>query len=355
MPGSRRAGMARRARGRVIAGPVLPRRVLAAGSNCRHRLPQQGRDLRHPVQSFGRDPDHHRGRSQAPRRPHRHPLRPPHLGLGAHPSSACPYDCAGRRHLARRRALDRLPARLLPPRTRALAPVPKAGPGEACCRSLHRAAAVLRQAHFTYECASLRGVLGASAQQRMGGLQQTPIRGTRGSIALSRALHPSRRHLQPPPGRAHALALSLIERSLLDERPAWFVTAGRRGSGKTTTLQMIIEAIIGCRAAASPWSPNEEERRKALLSYFMYGMAYILWDNITRGAQISCPHIEKSCTTGLYADRKLGVSEMIMTAASTIHCFTGNNIRPRGDLASRSLQVRLDVDRIDPENRNFKH
>ena len=133
------------------------------------------------------------------------------------------------------------------------------------------------------------------------------------------------------------------------------MTAGRRGSGKTTTLQMIIEAIIGCRAAASPWSPNEEERRKALLSYFMYGMAYILWDNITRGAQISCPHIEKSCTTGLYADRKLGVSEMIMTAASTIHCFTGNNIRPRGDLASRSLQVRLDVDRIDPENRNFKH
>ena len=33
-----------------------------------------------------------------------------------------------------------------------------------------------------------------------------------------------------------AAALTMIERSLLDQRPAFFVTAGRRGGGKTTTL-----------------------------------------------------------------------------------------------------------------------
>jgi hypothetical protein len=33
-----------------------------------------------------------------------------------------------------------------------------------------------------------------------------------------------------------ALALTIIERSLLDERPTFFVTAGRRGGGKTTAL-----------------------------------------------------------------------------------------------------------------------
>jgi hypothetical protein len=49
------------------------------------------------------------------------------------------------------------------------------------------------------------------------------------------------------------------------------------------------------------------------------------------------------------------VSEAIATAASTIHLFTGNNIGPRGDLASRSLHVRLEVERADPENRGFKH
>jgi hypothetical protein len=152
-----------------------------------------------------------------------------------------------------------------------------------------------------------------------------------------------------------AAALTLIERSLLPDHPAFFVTAGRRGGGKTTTLTMLIMAVTGIMPAAAAWSTNEEERRKALLSYFLYGVPYILWDNIAKGTQISCPHIEKSCTAAYYSDRKLGVSEMVATAASSIHLFTGNNIGPRGDLASRSLQIRLDVDRHDPENRDFKH
>src|SRR6266404_1740952 len=91
------------------------------------------------------------------------------------------------------------------------------------------------------------------------------------------------------------------------------------------------------------------------MSYLLFGVPYILWDNIQRGTPISCPHIERSCTTTQYTDRKLGVSEMVQAAAATIHCFTGNNINPKGDLASRSLVTRLDVDRVDPENRSFKH
>jgi hypothetical protein len=75
-------------------------------------------------------------------------------------------------------------------------------------------------------------------------------------------------------------------------------------------------------------------------------LPYILWDNIARGTQISCPHIENSCTSAYYSDRKLGVSEMVCTAASTIHLFTGTNIGAKGDLASRSLHIRLDVDRV---------
>jgi hypothetical protein len=152
-----------------------------------------------------------------------------------------------------------------------------------------------------------------------------------------------------------AAALTLIERTLLDQRPAFFVTAGRRGGGKTTTLTMLIKAITGLWPATAAWSINEEERRKALMAYFLYGVAFILWDNIARGSQISCPHIERSCTAAYYSDRKLGVSETVATAASAIHFFTGNNIGPRGDLASRSLEVRLELDRHDPENSEFRH
>jgi hypothetical protein len=44
-----------------------------------------------------------------------------------------------------------------------------------------------------------------------------------------------------------AFALTLIERVLLPERPAFFVTAGQRGGGKTTVIMMLVAAVLGRR------------------------------------------------------------------------------------------------------------
>ena len=81
----------------------------------------------------------------------------------------------------------------------------------------------------------------------------------------------------------------------------------------------------------------------------------IAWDNLPRGANISCPVIEKALTSPIITDRVLGVSEQITVPATTIQFFTGNNILPSGDMASRTFTIRIDVDRPDPENRKFRH
>jgi hypothetical protein len=73
-----------------------------------------------------------------------------------------------------------------------------------------------------------------------------------------------------------AAALTIIERSLLPDRPAFWVTAGRRGGGKTTTIIMLLTAVTGIRPAAAAWSPNEEERRKALLAYLLEALPAIV-------------------------------------------------------------------------------
>ena len=138
-----------------------------------------------------------------------------------------------------------------------------------------------------------------------------PRSGESGDGVPVRRMAVRRHHRLRRQGDIIAAALTFIERSLLPDRPGFFVTAGRRGNGKTTTIIMLIMAVTGLRPAAAAWSTNEEERRKALMSYFLYGVPYILWDNIARGTKISCPHIEKSCTSAYYADRKLGVSEMV--------------------------------------------
>jgi len=152
-----------------------------------------------------------------------------------------------------------------------------------------------------------------------------------------------------------AAAMMILERALLPARPVVFVTAGHRGGGKTTTLQMIIMAAVGLPAAGAAWSNDPEERRKALFTYLDLGLEYVIWDNIAKGSTISCPSIEKACTLEFYTDRVLGISGAKTVATYTILFFTGNNIAPRGDLASRALMVRLNVERVDPENRPFKH
>ena len=151
------------------------------------------------------------------------------------------------------------------------------------------------------------------------------------------------------------LALTIIQRVLLPERPAFWITAGKRGGGKTTSLAMPIVAVTGAKPAAAAWSFSEEERRKALLAYLGDGIAALTFDNIPLGSTISCPTVEKILTAETYSDRILGVSETRTVPAFTVLAFTGNNISPRGDLSSRSLMARLDVDRPDPENRPFKH
>src|SRR5207248_3637681 len=92
------------------------------------------------------------------------------------------------------------------------------------------------------------------------------------------------------------LALTLLQRALLPERPAFFVTAGQRGGGKTTLVNMITLAVLGRRAAAAGWSDSAEERKKALFSYLRQGVACLAWDNIARGSAIACPHIEAALT-----------------------------------------------------------
>ncbi len=128
------------ATGRAAAHPILPCGLHVAGGDRRHRLSEQGRDLRPSVQGLRRDDDHDRGRSKTPGRADRRDLRAAHLGIGAHPPSARPHDRSGRGHFLGRPEVGILSAGLLPAGARALAAVPPASPPmpPGACNSLAR-------------------------------------------------------------------------------------------------------------------------------------------------------------------------------------------------------------------------
>ena len=89
-------------------------------------------------------------------------------------------------------------------------------------------------------------------------------------------------------------------------------------------------------------------QRRRLFSYLRQGVASLVWDNIARGSNISCPHIEAALTASEISDRVLGVSCVETVPASTIQVFTGNSIAPRGDMASRSFIVSLECGSAGP-------
>jgi hypothetical protein len=151
------------------------------------------------------------------------------------------------------------------------------------------------------------------------------------------------------------MAATILQRTLLPERPAFILSGGKRGSGKTTTLTMVAAGATGKRPPAAAWSDDRNERRKALLGYLLEGPPLIAWDNIPLGTSISCPHLEKALTSPEYVDRVLGGNATATAPAYSVMTMTGNNIEAVGDLASRTLRCRFDVNRADPENRNFRH
>src|SRR5436309_6116063 len=102
------------------------------------------------------------GRSQAPRRPHRHHRGAPHLGLDDDPPSARAHDRARRRHLARRLTVGVVPAPLLAACARILQAVPSADASETPRRAQGRPAAVPRPAYPSDRTQGLRGLPGAA-------------------------------------------------------------------------------------------------------------------------------------------------------------------------------------------------
>jgi hypothetical protein len=151
------------------------------------------------------------------------------------------------------------------------------------------------------------------------------------------------------------LAVTLLERHLLKIRPAFLISAGQRGGGKTTLAHMLFCAVFGRMAPAASWSESQEERRKALFAYFLAMVAGLLWDNIKNGTEISCPEIEKALTSPTISDRILSVSRSAIVNTTAVQIFIGNNIRFAGDMASRGPEIRLATDDPRPEDRQVAH
>ena len=154
-----------------------------------------------------------------------------------------------------------------------------------------------------------------------------------------------------PADRANYLALlvtPIIRPFTRALAPFGLVEATMPGSGKTI-LTGCVGLLVGQRVLT--WTDSEEELRKSITTVLADATGVVVWDNLEEGEVINSATLARLMTERTWTDRKLGTNAAASFPNDRLWLATGNNLRTGGDMASRTVWVRLDPDCPRPEAR----
>jgi hypothetical protein len=130
--------------------------------------------------------------------------------------------------------------------------------------------------------------------------------------------------------------------------PFAIVDATMPASGKT-----ILTSCVGmlCGQRVLIWTDSEDELRKAITTVLADPAGVIVFDNLPEGTVIDSAVLARLVTERTWTDRRLGSNASASFPNDRLWLATGNNLRTGGDMASRTVWVRLDPDMPHPEAR----
>jgi hypothetical protein len=152
--------------------------------------------------------------------------------------------------------------------------------------------------------------------------------------------------------RAHALSMLLepFARSMIDgPAPAYAIIASEQGTGKSLLAQACLVPCCGRVDLQPEPEINPQDFQKRLLSELIRGPAAMVFDNVTRPLENSA--LAAMLTTGRYADRVLGKSQILSFPIRHVTAFTMNNPTIGPDLRRRVIPIYLDSGRERPWER----
>lgn len=157
------------------------------------------------------------------------------------------------------------------------------------------------------------------------------------------------------PARAAAISaiLTLLAVPAIDgSLPAFVFDASLRRSGKSLQTDVIALIATGRGAPRQSWPEEDEEAEKTLSGYALAGDPLVCFDNLRRcfgGAKL------EACVTAVPGStvpfRRFGTQEIVKLPWRTVILASGNNVTLSPDIAQRSLVIRIEPDREDPERR----
>jgi hypothetical protein len=134
--------------------------------------------------------------------------------------------------------------------------------------------------------------------------------------------------------------------------PFGMFTATTPGSGKTN----LTDAIGLVYGQSSQVLPNRGEELQKKITSILIGNSspVVVFDNLREGTSISSEILATLVTKDTWDDRLLGASRNVEASNDRLWLASGNGLTVGGDMASRTVMVRLDPRMEKPELRNFE-
>jgi hypothetical protein len=132
--------------------------------------------------------------------------------------------------------------------------------------------------------------------------------------------------------------------------PLAVISASAPGSGKSL-LSGVIGLLVGQQTVPWPGDDDETALEKLITSTFTTESGAVIFDNLTEGTQVTSPTLANLLTNPVWSARILGRTGMGAWPNDRLWMVTGNNLRVGGDIASRSVYVRLKPAAPHPEER----
>lgn len=153
-----------------------------------------------------------------------------------------------------------------------------------------------------------------------------------------------------------ALLLTPIVRvAIHGPAPLFLVSSPQERTGKTKLVELVLGMTIqGEPIPATQLGSNTEEHDKRLISLLLCGANIVHLDNLSE--YLDSAPLASLLTSHQYQARILGRSSVVSLPNHMTMVATGNNPKLSGELANRSVHIRLQTTVEDPARRiNFKH
>ncbi|MCU0950032.1 MAG: hypothetical protein MUC68_02965 [Burkholderiaceae bacterium] len=150
---------------------------------------------------------------------------------------------------------------------------------------------------------------------------------------------------------ALAYLMTCVLRPAMTLAPGFAITARAPGTGKTHLQRMGARLAVNRDVGLNPWSGDETEFRKLVLSVLMNGDPIFSVDNLN--GVLRSDTLCVVLTSPTYQQRLLGANEAVSVPTRVTVVANGNNLTVAGDLVRRLIVCRMDAAQERPESRRF--